>query len=104
MSKVIRFTGPTSSGRRHGTCETCAFWEMVVDRREEGYQSEGLCRRSAPTATPRPDIIHDGRDAAGAHGMFAAWPRTFAESDWCGEWTVVTEFGGRRRPEDDPQS
>ena len=89
--------------RRHGTCETCAFWERIVDREQEGCQSEGLCRRRAPSATPRPDIIYDGRDADGAHGMFAAWPRTFAESDWCGEWTVFSEYGGRPRLKDEPQ-
>ena len=83
------------TARKPGTCETCAFWEQVVDRSDEGCQSEGLCRKRAPSATPRPDV-HDGRDAGGAQGMFAAWPRTFAESDWCGEWTVISEFGGRQ--------
>ncbi|NCY25076.1 MAG: hypothetical protein EBX37_09475 [Alphaproteobacteria bacterium] len=81
--------------RQTGSCETCTFWEQVVDRTYEGYQSEGLCRRRAPAAVPRPDVLHDGRDVDGAQGMFTAWPRTFAESDWCGEWTVVSEYGGR---------
>lgn len=103
MSNVITIDGKTTNTdrRRRGTCETCAFWELVVDRTGEGYQNEGLCRRRAPTATPRPDVTYRGTDAAGAQGMFTAWPRTFAESDWCGEWSVVVEFGGRRRPQDE---
>ena len=105
MSNVIVLDGgpPKTPRRRHGTCETCAFWELVVDRTGEGYQSEGLCRRRAPAATPRPDVTYRGTDAAGAQGMFAAWPRTFAESDWCGEWSVVVERGGRCKPQDESQ-
>jgi hypothetical protein len=85
----------TTKPRTRGTCVTCAHWELVVDRAGEGCQDEGLCRRRAPVAVPRPDIMYDGRDADGAQGMFTAWPRTFADSDWCGDWTVISEYGGR---------
>ena len=90
--------------RKSGTCDPCTFWEQVVDRSDEGYQSEGLCRRRAPSAIPRPDVMHDGSDAGGSQGMFAAWPRTFAESDWCGEWTVISEYGGRQCLNDNRKS
>jgi hypothetical protein len=28
--------------------------------------------------------------------MLAAWPRTFAETDWCGDYSTNSDFHGRR--------
>ena len=34
--------------------------------------------------------------------MLAAWPRTFAESDWCGEYYDKNDVAGREQPKPKP--
>lgn len=86
------------------SCCACRFWELVRDRTEEGYQDEGLCRRQAPVAIGSPHVRYDGKeggaDGGADVGLLTAWPRTFGDSDWCGEWQVATDLGGRSKEEE----
>ena len=86
---------------RKATCGTCVFWQLVSNRSDDGYQDEGLCRRRAPSAIPSTGICSDGQDMGGEQGLLTAWPRTFCESDWCGEWKVRGEYAGRNRSEEE---
>ncbi len=90
---IVPFEPPVS-----GTCFTCVWWQLVVDRSPEGYQDEGLCRRHPPVAVASPRISDAGTDAMGAPGFVAAWPRTFSESDWCGDYKTTADIAGRRTP------
>jgi hypothetical protein len=76
------------------SCGCCCYWVKVRDRSTEGYQSEGVCRRRAPIAIPSPHVLDDGTDAAGETGLLTAWPRTFDESDWCGEYVCTADLRG----------
>lgn len=85
-----------------GACGQCVFWEARDDSARlagEGYQAEGLCRRHPPVAIPSSKVQADGSDADGDVGCLARWPRTFAESDWCGEFSALAEVAGRHRDE-----
>ena len=84
---------------RKAVCGTCVFWQLATSRSDDGYQDEGLCRRRAPSAIPSTSICSDGQDMGGEQGLLTAWPRTFSESDWCGEWKVRGEYAGRNRPQ-----
>lgn len=95
-------------GRPYGACGECAFWDkalsLVQRRDEDRMQHEGLCRRGPPMAMPSPLVADDGMLAAnGEEGMLVLWPRTFAESDWCGEWRSRDTFG-REKPDPAPLS
>ena len=99
MKAAVQNIEKLQSAEMNGNCCHCVYWQMVLDRSGEGYQDEGLCRRRAPSAIPCGRLNTDGQDATGEQGMLAAWPRTFGESDWCGDFKVRGEFGGRERPE-----
>lgn len=99
MNPAIQNIEKLKSVDLSGTCCDCVFWQIVLNRSIEGFQDEGLCRRRAPAAIPCSRLSTDGQDATGEQGMLAAWPRTFGESDWCGDYKVRGEFGGRERPE-----
>lgn len=83
---------------RYGACGTCGYWQLVKSRNEEGYEDEGVCRRRSPIGVPSPDLMQDGRDESGVYGMTVAWPRTFAESDWCGEFKIAEDIRGKEKP------
>jgi len=90
--------------RRKGACAECVFWERVAER--DYWQDEGVCRRRAPTAVPSSAIADDGEAKDGHYGLLAAWPRTFAETDWCGEFVCRDDVAGRDKtvPLDKPQA
>lgn len=103
MNEIVSartMASPRQTIRNKAACGTCAYWQIVTERSRDGYQDEGLCRRRAPVAMPSSDVAYDGTDGGGQQGLAAAWPRTFAESDWCGDWRVLSDLGGRDRPED----
>ncbi len=68
------------------TCGECAYWERTRSRDAEQMEDEGLCRRRAPVAIGSADILPDGQGAEGIAGLLAAWPRTFQDADWCGDF------------------
>ena len=86
---------------RKAACGTCVYWQLVTSRSADGYQDEGLCRRRAPSAIPSTGVCGDGQGVGGEQGLLTAWPRTFSEGDWCGEWKVRGEYAGRSRPKDE---
>lgn len=72
-----------------GNCGGCCFWSVQdVDDHDDDYQVEGICRRRAPVAIPSPEVSDDGEDVRGRYGLTAAWPRTFGETDWCGDYQI----------------
>lgn len=83
-----------------GACGTCYFWELQNERTGEGYQNEGVCRKRPPSPIPSDKINflgeNENRDGP---GYFVAWPITFEESDWCGEFVVNPEWGGKPKEE-----
>jgi hypothetical protein len=81
-------------------CCTCLYWQMVKNRSAEGFQDEGLCRRNPPVAIPHTKLLSDGAGPDGVEGMLCAWPRTFGESDWCGEWKCHPEYAGRYKEDE----
>src|SRR5690348_4774080 len=85
---------------KEASCLACEFWELILSRHEEGFQDEGLCRRNAPMPISSERIGGDGTAQDGTEGWFVAWPRTFAQSDWCGQYVPKTYFGGRRCPDE----
>jgi hypothetical protein len=85
--------------RRVGSCGTCFYWEPLEEIQPD-YQVEGLCRRRAPLATPSSTVQANGESPDGRVGCLARWPRTFAESDWCGEFVVSPDLTGRFRERD----
>lgn len=78
-----------------GDCQSCAFWQLTADRTAEGYQNEGICRRHPPIAMPSTQIDPLGHTPAGGVGLIVAWPRTFGEEDWCGEYQADKNSGGK---------
>jgi len=70
---------------KKGACGLCVYWDLIRERKDEGLQDEGLCRRRAPVAIASADIDFEGEDASGVVGLLAAWPRTFG-LDWCGDY------------------
>jgi hypothetical protein len=100
MNEIVSartMASPRQTIRNKAACGTCAYWQIVAERSRDGYQDEGICRRRAPSAVPSADVCDQGEDAGGGRGLSAAWPRTFAEDDWCGEYRVFTVLGGRER-------
>lgn len=80
---------------RRARCAHCVYWDMVADRSIEEYQNEGLCRRRAPVAVASGEVNDVGADESGRAGAIAAWPRTFSESDWCGDYRGEDDVRGR---------
>lgn len=79
-----------------GSCLTCCYFELTRERTKwEGYQDEGICRRNAPIAIPSTFVTDNGTDPSGEYGILAAWPRVFAEADWCGQYQAEKDFRGR---------
>ena len=99
MNPSIQNIENLQSAELNGNCCHCVYWQMVLQRSELGLQDEGLCRRRAPSAIPCSHLNTDGQDATGEQGLLTAWPRTFGESDWCGDYKAQGKFGGRERPE-----
>ena len=85
---------------RGGACGCCAYWDRVAVRGDEGFQDEGLCRRHPPVAIPSLEVGDNGNDPTGVRGLIAAWPRTFGESDWCGEYHGTFDLAGREQGRD----
>lgn len=79
------------------SCGSCCYWQLVVDRSVDEMQNEGLCRRRAPVGFASRDVQADGTDPSGERGLLVSWPRTFAEDDWCGEFTARGDFRGIER-------
>ena len=85
------------SGKGDLRCETCRFWQRL-DPDGEGWAADrnyavgddgvGICRRHPPAGQRRdtpPDhgkwTVTDATDAA----LWAQWPVTDGEADWCGD-------------------
>jgi hypothetical protein len=85
----------------HGTCGACRYWQLVSDKSADEYQSEGLCRRRAPVALPSKHVDYSDKaesaieKGADDPGLLTAWPRTFEESDWCGDWEHRADLDGQ---------
>lgn len=86
--------------RRRGSCYTCIFWQKLLDRDDWDFQSEGICRRNAPVPIPSRSVSDAGEDEEGFQGLITAWPRTFADSDWCGQYRTASDVRGREKEED----
>lgn len=82
---------------RKAACGTCSYWEKIADRSADECEDEGLCRRHAPVAIASVSMLYDGTDASGEKGHLVAWPRTFADSDWCGDFALRADLLGRLR-------
>jgi hypothetical protein len=85
------FAEEDAIGRR-GNCGSCVYWEKV--HQEDEMQAEGICRRRAPIGVPSEYIQDNGKDPSGKYGLTTAWPRTFEEEDWCGEFVLKAFLGG----------
>lgn len=83
---------------RRGSCYTCMFWQLVIERDFMEFQDEGICRRQAPVAIPSRSVSDAGEDEEGLQGLVTAWPRTFQE-DWCGEYRAAADVRGRNSDE-----
>lgn len=77
-----------------GACGCCAYFEREKPV-EDGYQEEGICRRRAPVAIASKIVDRSGESAERIYGHIAAWPRVFGETDWCGDYVVKRDLGGR---------
>jgi hypothetical protein len=78
-------------------CFACRYWQQT-GKENPDYQNEGICRRNAPIAIGSTAIDGDGDEpTSDKRGLLAAWPRTFGESDWCGEWRPAKLHDGRSK-------
>lgn len=83
-----------------GHCGGCFYWDIENDRSGDGYQDEGVCRKRSPSPIPSDKINYLGENKnRDSPGYFVAWPITFGESDWCGEFVVDPDLAGKPKVE-----
>lgn len=83
-------------------CADCLFWQPLHPDADGGYaadrnysvseDSDGICRRLPPIGQRRdmPPRVPPASDDAVDAALWAQWPVTSGDLDWCGEFQLRT--------------